>query len=387
MSTAITLSLFLVAFAVAAGTFVCSRQLHIWLLPWLHRRLRREDAPPGVTDIMICVADHFEPGLDGVSYEHECRRVREWACRYPLLANRHSDSDGRVPQHTFFYPQEEYRPEHLDTLAELCQRGYGDVEIHLHHDRDTAANLRAKLESFKQILRYRHGLLHQNPCTGDIEYAFIHGNWALDNSDGGRNCGVDHELAVLRDTGCYADMTLPSAPGPGQTRKVNSIYYAAEDGLPKSHDSGVDVRAGRKPSGDLLILQGPLSLNFSSRKWGILPRIENGELSGDNPPAPERARLWVEEAIHVAGRPNWLFIKLHTHGANENNMEALLGKHMDDTLSFLEHAFNDHVRYRLHYVTAREMYNIVKAAENGADGNAGAYRQFRKDRQREGIRA
>jgi hypothetical protein len=33
-------------------------------------------------------------------------------------------------------------------------------------------------------------------------------------------------------------------------------------------------------------------------------------------------------------------------------------------------------RLLLHYVTARELYNIVKAAESGAGGNPGAYRDF-----------
>jgi hypothetical protein len=30
----------------------------------------------------------------------------------------------------------------------------------------------------------------------------------------------------------------------------------------------------------------------------------------------------------------------------------------------------------LHYVTAREMVNIVRAAEDGAHGNPGAYRDY-----------
>jgi hypothetical protein len=40
------------------------------------------------------------------------------------------------------------------------------------------------------------------------------------------------------------------------------------------------------------------------------------------------------------------------------------------------------VRYRLHYVTAREMANIVRAAEEGKAGNAGDYRDFSLPRPR-----
>jgi len=44
--------------------------------------------------------------------------------------------------------------------------------------------------------------------------------------------------------------------------------------------------------------------------------------------------------------------------------------------SDLERRYNDGVRYALHYVTARETYNIIKAAEAGKTGNPGEYRDF-----------
>ena len=291
--------------------------------------------------------------------------MAEWTKKYPVLAQRHKDCDGRHPQHTFFYPEEEYKPEHLDKLARLSKEGFGDVEVHLHHDNDTAEGLRDKLLRFKSILHEKHGLLHRNTVTGEIEYAFIHGNWTLDNSGHqGRFCGVNNELIVLRETGCYADFTLPSAPSETQTSTINRIYYATDDPYkPKSHDTGVELEVGKNPSGDLMIVQGPLTLNWKSRKWGIFPKIENAELSGDNPPTAERMDLWVRQHIHVKGKPNWVFIKLHTHGAEERNFEALLGAPMHDMLSYLETTYNDGSKYRLHYVTAREMYLVIKAAE------------------------
>ena len=41
-----------------------------------------------------------------------------------------------------------------------------------------------------------------------------------------------------------------------------------------------------------------------------------------------------------------------------------------------ESKYNYGVNYKLHYVTAREAYNIVKAAEAGKAGNPGEYRDF-----------
>src|SRR5713101_1254028 len=134
------------------------------------------------------------------------------------------------------------------------------------------------MSGFIAALSERHGLLRKR--EGRTLFGFIHGNWSLDNSrPDGRWCGVNNELQVLRETGCYADFTLPSAPSACQTRKINSIYYATDDPQrPKSHDTGTDVRVGGKPGGDLLIVQGPLALNWNSRKFSLLPRIENSEV-------------------------------------------------------------------------------------------------------------
>jgi hypothetical protein len=43
---------------------------------------------------------------------------------------------------------------------------------------------------------------------------------------------------------------------------------------------------------------------------------------------------------------------------------------------YLESAYNDGRDYVLHYVSAREMYNIAKAAEAGKTGDPGRYRDY-----------
>jgi hypothetical protein len=44
--------------------------------------------------------------------------------------------------------------------------------------------------------------------------------------------------------------------------------------------------------------------------------------------------------------------------------------------TYLEQRYNDGSDYVLHYVTAREMYNIAKAAEAGMTGNPNLYRDY-----------
>lgn len=82
----------------------------------------------------------------------------------------------------------------------------------------------------------------------------------------------------------------------------------------------------------------------------------------------------MKQHIHVQGRPEWVFVKVHTHGAQENDMETLLGAPADAMFTHLERHYNDGQRYVLHYVNARELYNIVKAAEQGLQGNPSDYR-------------
>src|SRR5439155_815789 len=175
------------------------------------------------------------PAADPADEPHQQRRVH----------HREHGAQARVP---------------ADALAGLCRAGYGEVEIHLHHDNDTAANLRRTLLNFKATLHEQHGLLGRDRRTNEVAYGFIHGNWALDNArSDGRWCGVNNELDVLRETGCYADFTLPSAPSPTQTHKINSIYYACDDPLrPLSHNTGRDVGTGAAPDKALLLIQGPL---------------------------------------------------------------------------------------------------------------------------------
>jgi hypothetical protein len=133
--------------------------------------------------------------------------------------------------------------------------------------------------------------------------------------------GRPEELTVLRETGCYADFTLPSAPSDTQTRIINSIYYAHDiPGRCKSHDCGVQARAGStSPAESLLMIQGPLLLDWRQRKLGLLPGIENADIHAGRPATWERLQLWLQARIHVTGRPDVVFVKLHTHGCKDGN--------------------------------------------------------------------
>jgi len=343
------------------------RNLHRWLPEYCfpsEPRPERDESDP--VDVFIALCDHFEPRGWGADHEQGLVRVSRWCDEYPKLFGSFRDSRGQVPQHSFFFPAEEYHAEYLDRLSELCGRGYGDVEIHLHHDNDTPEALHDKLASFRDLLFYRHGLLRCDSATGRIRYGFIHGNWALCNSrPDGRWCGVDNEIPILCETGCYADLTMPSAPDATQTRTLNSIYYAIDQpGRSKSHDRGIRARVGDTPPGKgLLMIQGPLALDWRHRKFGVLPRIQDPDLHALRPPTLDRFHDWLRVGVHVAGKPEWVFIKLHTHGCKDGNIDKLLGPAMQQFHADLAAYARARPSVRYHYVTAWEMAQLVHQAE------------------------
>lgn len=407
------------------------RAIDKWLFGYVESVMRRPGKADGPVHLMFCVADHFEPFHDNPGKDAALAKIRRWRSEYPAAAAGHKDADGRHPQHTFFYPQEEYDGDCIGELSGLCANGFGEVEIHLHHRNDTAEGLREKLSGFRDVLREKHGLLGSD-CDGNVRYGFIHGNWALCNSrPDGDWCGVNEELGVLNQTGCYADFTFPSAPSPTQPRTVNAIYRAEDTpGRPRGCDSGERVRVwprttgsdyGKRPweadsgnatkghakerdesgrrfgnlssiapgqsrtglatedrnsafGNELMLITGPLALDWRRRKWGVLPRLENGAITSVNPPTPERIDLWVRQYIHVQGRPEWMFVKVHTHGCR--NEDVFLGESMNRAHDYLGSVYNDGKSWVLHYVTAREMYNIARAAEDGKTGNPGQYRDY-----------
>ena len=318
--------------------------------------------------VFYCVCDHFEPMWNGANIDVERHRVAQWRQTLPSLMEPFRDSIGRKPQHTFFFPEEQYRREHLDAIRELHDLQLGDVEVHLHHDNDTAEGLRQTLLSFTSKLHHDHGFF-QPTADGKFSYGFIHGNWCLCNArPDKRYCGVDNEIEILRQTGCYADFTLPAAPDPSQTKIINSIYYANDiPGQSRSHDYGALARVGGSPPDDsLLMIQGPLMVDWSDRIAGVVPRLDYCNLQGRRAATVPRLLRWVRGSVIVQGQPNWRFVKVHTHGCEEGNAEILLGKPMRDFHQSLGQYAAETKNFEYYYVTAREMASLVKQAEAGA---------------------
>lgn len=352
------------------------RNIHRWLPGYVEADLRKftRAGHEGPTHLLVAVCDHYEPLWGNATLEHGAERVQRWRSLYPALVQGMTDADGRPPRHTFFFPGEQYQPQYLEPLAELARAGLGEVEVHLHHDGDDAGKLTGDLLTYLKAYA-EHGHLSRDR-DGRLRYAFIHGNWCLANSRrDGRWCGVDSELEVLFDTGCYADFTFPSAPDETQPKLVNQIYWPTGDrARARSHEQGVRARVGQSMRDRILMIQGPLALARRPGTWR--PRLDSAALTARDPGTRSRIRTWVSRGIGIEGRPEWVFVKLHTHGAPDEQAKSLLGEPGREMHRVLTSEYNDGERFVLHYVTAREMFNIALAGMHGLQGNPNQYRDY-----------
>jgi len=361
-----------IAFAVAVSCLYLAanaqriyvRKYFIWLPDALRRELKPRERVTGPVHVLFLFTDNFEPGCNH-PYTHR------WEREYPALADRHRDSSGRPVQHTWFYPGEEADDENLSTLRHLVAAGYGEVELHYHHKRDNEAHARA---TFRRAIEYFQRYQFLRTVRGNTRFAFFHGSSALDNSIP-ELCGVNRELDMPRSLGCFADFTFPIVWSDAQPSTTNSIYHVLDDDRNKSYDSGTPLEVGRAvPSNDLVMLQGPLVVVPSRDPLHLFWKVEDGNIHAAVPTSAGRVDSWVRANVHVVGRPEWVFVKVFAHGASvPEDMDECLGANFEAALSYLENHYNDGTKYVLHYITAREAYNIARAAADGQSGDPGRF--------------
>lgn len=359
-----------------------------WNLPWLVRypyvrfRSLMETTAFEKKHVIITVANHFEPAWSEagpLDLKTQIKRLKEYRKLAKATGDAVRDVHGTKFRHTNFYPAEQYDAGLLSQLAEMQAEGLGEVEVHLHHGvdaPDTAENLKRQLVEFRDTLAERHRCLSRMDGDDQPKYAFVHGNLALANSCGGRFCGVDNEMQILRDTGCYADMTLPSAPDQSQVRVINQIY---ECGLPLSepvpHREAIRLGSNHHVPQLPVIMQGPLVFDWTRTVKGVpVPRIDDGALAANQGLADSRFRRWTSANVTVAGRPDWLFVKLYCHGFFDHDQSTCIG---DEARAFFGNLVEDGEKsgkYAIHFASAREAFNIAMAASEGRSGDPHQYR-------------
>jgi hypothetical protein len=355
-------------FTAVLALYVKKKRIDVWLnsyLGGLFRTVKTDNEP---VDIMLLFVDHFE--LNG-----HADRLEAWEVRYPKLAKKHKDSDGHHPKHTMFYAMDLMHEHELERLQHLVVEGVGEFELHWHHSHDTAETFVAKLNDAMDIF-HKYGYMKPYKDGQKACFSFIHGDWSLANSRGENFCGVDNEIELLMQAGCYGDYTFPALFNEAQPPMINNIYYSSDNHQQAAHYRGRNAKVGKpQENNEFMIFQGPLTINWLDWRHKWHPTIEDGDISRfPTHDDPRRIDSWIRQKIHVEGRPNWQFVKIFCHGAQDHL--SVVSDTTDRMFSYLENKYNDGKKYRLHYVSAREAYNIVKAAEDGKSGNPNQYRDY-----------
>jgi hypothetical protein len=359
-----------------------------WSLPWLLRYpawragevVNRFRDSSGPSHLIFVVANHFEPGLGSAAL----RRLEKWCELARATGDEIRDHDGTPFRHTNFFPAEQYERPLLEMLSDLQADGFGEVEVHLHHgveQPDTAVNTRKSLEIFRDVLAEEHKCLARVVGEGpgsQPKYGFVHGNWALANSAGGRFCGVDAEMQILAETGCYADFTLPSVPFQSQVPRINAIYQCGHDLTEaRPHRSGKSLTVGDRLQLPI-IFTGPLVFDWTRRVRGLpIPRVEDGALAQNYPLTMDRLNRWRSAGINVKEGPDWIFIKLYSHAFFDWDQDVMIGEQMKRFMGQVLETAERSGDFKVHFASAREAFNMVAAAVDGKEGQPGAYRDYR----------
>ncbi|MES2661952.1 MAG: hypothetical protein V4629_01495 [Pseudomonadota bacterium] len=371
----IVIMIFIVCGLALVSAYIIRKKLHIWLpaycinlLYFFYNLISGNNSNSQPNHICVLFVDHFE--LNG-----QLHRQQAWFERYADLAKQHTDADGCYPKHTFFYALDLLHEEELAPLQKLVEAGHGEVELHWHHGHQTEQSFNQTLSEVMPIFQ-SYGFMKPYKTEQRACFAFIHGNWSLDNSRGNEFCGLNNEIDLLKQWGCYADFTFPALFQAAQPAYINCIRYAKDDAQPKSYRKAREAEVGKKSDvNEFMIFQGPLTINWFDWRHKWHPTFEDADIHTHATHAdPKRIEAWLRQKIHVKGRPEWQFVKLFCHGAQD--YASVVGPATHEMWNYLEKNYNDGTKYVLHYVTAREAYNIVRAAEDGLTGNPNQYRDY-----------
>jgi hypothetical protein len=333
---------------------------YIWLSDYVTTRHSEPMAAPG--HVIFVLSDHYEPGRG----DQGVQTARRWTDRFRPISEAHRDDHGHRFRYTWFYPYDHKNAGVLACLNDLVYEQYGEIEMHWHLPSSaTAANFPEMLDEAVAWFQQYGALVSADPLH-KTAFGYIAGNWGLDGSRPNHD-SVTNQIEVLFRKGCYADFTFSTIGSACQPRKVNSLYYVYDTAQPRSYDVGVDAQVGKPIHDALLMFEGPINLNF------LTGRIDCGAIEHNYRPSLSRVSGWIDTGIHVKGRPEWIFVKVYTHGCQSE--EDLLGEDLDRMLTWLESECHRR-KLVLHYMTAREAYNVVKAAEDGKTGDPDSFRNY-----------
>ena len=262
----------------------------------------------------------------------------------------------------------------------IATPGWGETEVHLHHgmhEPDTAENTRRQLTEFRDQLAFRHRCLStEDGCTAALRLRArkfcarkFRGRTFLRRRFGDADSGRNRLLCRLH----AADGAV--APRADREESIRCTSVGCRSIRPR-HIAKDRSRRRPRAANFSADCAGAAADRFCADRCAAGTVIENGAITGFMPMSLRRLAFWKRARVHVQGRPDWLFIKLHCHGMDPTQQDAVIGDRFPQVSRATGRA-EPQRKETLHFVTAREMANILLAACDGRDGNPGDYRDYR----------
>jgi hypothetical protein len=105
--------------------------------------------------------------------------------------------------------------------------------------------------------------------------------------------------------------------------------------------------------------------------------VEDGALAQNYPLTMNRLDRWRSAGIGVKERPEWIFIKLYSHGFFDWDQDLMIGEQMKRFMGEALETAERSGEFKVHFASAREAFNMVNAAVDGKEGQPGAYRDYK----------
>ncbi len=108
-----------------------------------------------------------------------------------------------------------------------------------------------------------------------------------------------------------------------------------------------------------------------------VPRLDDGSLARNYPLSLDRFNRWRNARVSVSGRPDWVFVKLYSHGFFDWDQDAMIGAQMRRFMTEVLELSERTKEFSVYFASAREAYNMVMAAVDGHSGPPGQYRDYK----------
>jgi hypothetical protein len=144
------------------------------------------------------------------------------------------------------------------------------------------------------------------------------------------------------------------------------------------HRKGQAISVGHGEMKLPIIFQGPLVMNWTRKVKGIpVPRIDDGALVANQPSDMDRFDRWSNANVTVAGKSDWVFIKLYCHGFFTHDQSACIGEGAERFFNEILENSEKTAAFNVYFASAREAFNMVSAAADGKTGTPDKYRNYR----------